>query len=118
MKSAFMRLICRLLIVSMAALPLQTVQAGMIGADQVAAVASAQTDRAAVLSLINRADVAQQLQSLGLDPRTAADRVTAMTDDEVRSLAGKINSLPAGAWSGWTVAVLILIIIVIWYRWR
>lgn len=100
-------------------LPFQAVRAGMIGTDQVAASAgNVAADRATVLAALNRADVAQQLQSMGLNPQTAKNRVAAMTDQEVQALAGKINSLPAGAYSGWAVAVVIAIILVIYYAWR
>jgi len=120
MKFATIRMVCHLLVVSMLLMPFQTIHAGMIGANQAAAAASAQADRASVLNLMNRSDVASQLQTLGLDPQTAKDRVAAMTDEEVRSLAGNLDSLPAGAWSdGWTWAVAIVIIaVVIWYNWK
>jgi len=111
-------MICRFLVVSMMLLPFQTIQAGMIGTDQIASAASAQTDRAAVLSLMSRADVASQLQTLGLDPKVAKDRVAAMTDEEVRSLAGKLDSLPAGATSGWVWVAVIIIAVVIWFAWK
>lgn len=115
MKSGAIRFICRMLIVSLTMLPFQTVWAGMIGADQVVAGAGAQADRQAVLSLVTRSDIANQLQSLGVDLKTANDRVAAMTDEEVRSLAGKLNSLPAGAADGWVWAAVILIGVAIWY---
>ncbi|MDO8595902.1 MAG: PA2779 family protein, partial [Sulfuricaulis sp.] len=118
MKSATMRMICRILIVSLMLLPFQAVQAGMIGTDRVAALASAQADRATVLSFASRSDVAGQLQGLGLDPANAKDRVAAMTDQEVRSLAGNLNSLPAGADSGLTWAVVIVLAIVLYFYWR
>jgi hypothetical protein len=38
-----------------------------------------------------------QLQSLGLTPQAAKDRVAALTDAEVAKLAGQIQALPAGA---------------------
>src|SRR5439155_17050187 len=47
-------------------------------------------------NFLSRSDVANQLQSLGIDPSTANDRVAAMTDQEVQSLAGRINAMPAG----------------------
>ena len=118
MKFAATRMICRFLVVSMMLLPFQTIQAGMIGTDQIASVASAQTDRAAVLNLMSRSDVASQLQTLGLDPKVAKDRVAAMTDEEVRSLAGKLDSIPAGASNGWVWAAVIVIAIVIWFAWK
>jgi hypothetical protein len=116
MKFAAIRMVCRFLVLSMMLLPFQTIQAGMIGTDQMASVASAQTDRASVLNLLSRSDVASQLQVLGLDPKVAKDRVAAMTDEEVRSLAGQLSSLPAGASSdAWWIAAVIIIGVVIWW---
>jgi hypothetical protein len=108
--------ICRLLIVLMAWTPYQIAQAGMIGTDQVVASAS-QADRGAVLNFVSRSDVSSQLQALGLDPASAKDRVAAMTDDEVRSIAGKIQAMPAGA-DGTGLILLIIIIALIWWAWK
>ena len=116
MKSVWARTICRLLIVLMVWTPYQMAQAGMIGTDQ-AAAASSQADRGAVLSFVSRADVASQLQSMGLDAATAKDRVAAMTDAEVAYLAGRIEQLPAGADTA-GVILLIVIIAVIWWVWK
>lgn len=116
MKSAWAKTICRLLVVLMVWTPYQMAQAAMIGTDQVASTSS-QQDRSAVLSFVTRADVAGQLQVLGLDAATAKDRVAAMTDNEVGYLAGQINSLPAGADTA-GVILLILIIAAIWWVWK
>jgi len=116
MNSAWAKTICRLLIVLMVWTPYQMAQAGMIGTDQVATT-SLQADRDAVLSFVTRADVAGQLQALGLDAATAKDRVAAMTDSEVSYLAGQIHSLPAGADTA-GVILLILIIAAIWWVWK
>ena len=109
-------MICRLLIVMMAWTPYQIAQAGMIGTDQVVA-SSSQADRSTVLNFVNRADVSGQLQSFGIDASTAKDRVAAMTDEELRTIAGRINSMPAGA-DGAGLLVLIIIIAVIWWVWK
>ena len=116
MKSAWARTICRLLVVLMIWTPYQIAQAGIIGTDQ-ATITTAQADRSAVLGFVTRADVAGQLQALGLDAATAKDRVAAMTDGEVSYLAGQINSLPAGADTA-GVILLILIIAAIWWVWK
>ena len=116
MKSAWARTLCRLLIVLMVWTPYQVAQAGMIGTDP-ASAASSRAERAAVLSFVARADVARQLQSMGLDPATAKDRVAAMTDGEVAYLAGKIERLPAGGDTA-GVILLILIIAAIWWVWK
>ena len=119
MKSAFLKMICRLLIVSLAAMPFSAVQAGMIDTDRAAAVTSAQADRAAVMAVVNRAEVQQQLAARGIDPASAADRVSALTDSEVRSLASQLDTAPAGARNnGWGWAAVIIIGIIIWYNWK
>ena len=116
MKSAWAKTICRLLAVLMIWTPYQVAQAGMIGTDQVA-TSSSQLDRSAVLSFVSRADVANQLQAMGLDATTAKDRVAAMSDAEVSYLATRINSLPAGADTA-GVLLLILVIAAIWWVWK
>jgi hypothetical protein len=78
---------------------------------------STQADRSAVLGFVSRADVAGQLQAMGLDAATAKDRVAAMSDTEVSYLANRINSLPAGADTA-GVLILILIIAAIWWVWK
>ena len=107
--------ICRLLIVLMAWAPYQIAQAGMITTDKVVASTS-QADRAAVASFVSRADVASQLQSFGIDASSARDRVAAMTDEELRYVAGRIDSMPAGA-NGAGLVIVILLIVVVWWAW-
>jgi Family of unknown function (DUF6627) len=123
MKSVWARTLCRLLIVLMVWTPYQLAQAGMVGTDQVATPSAevertaVLSDREAVLSFVTRADVAGQLESLGLDPASAKDRVAAMTDGEVSYLAGRIERLPAGGESA-GIIVVILIIAAIWWVWK
>jgi hypothetical protein len=111
--NTFARLISRLLIVCLIGLPFQ-VQAGMIGTDTVVSAAQAQVARDAVATFMSRSDVAQQLQSMGLTPQAAKDRVAALTDVEVAKLAGQIQSMPAGA-DGTALVLLILLGVLIWW---
>ena len=120
MKSVWAKIFCRLLVALMIWTPYQIATAGMIGTDQVV-TASTQVDRDAVLGFVNRGDVARQLQSLGIDPKTAGDRIAALSDSEVQSLSGKIQSIPAGADTGDTVVALLIIaaiVVVVWYLWK
>ena len=113
------KIISRLLIALMIWTPYQIATAGMIGTDQVVASTS-QADRTTVLNFLNRSDVASQLQSLGVDPGATKDRVAAMTDQEVQSLAGRINALPAGGDIS-TAGVLLILILVgaaVWWFWQ
>jgi hypothetical protein len=105
-----------MLVVLMIWTPYQIAQAGMIGTDEV--VQTSQADRGAVLGFVSRADVAGQLQALGLDPATAKDRVAAMTDDEVRYIAGRIDGMPAGASDAGAILLIIVIVAVIWWAWK
>ena len=104
MKAFFCRLISQLLVLSLIVLPFTT-QAAMIGTGDVIASAQGQSARDKVRDFMARAEVRQQLQSYGLNPDTAKDRVNALTDEEVQHLAGKIDSLPAGAISGVEVEI-------------
>jgi predicted kinase len=103
------RTLCRFLILLMAWTPFHLAHAGIISTDQ--AVYSAQTERSAVLNLINRSDVAAKLQSLGVDLASAKDRVAAMTDEEVRTLTANLHAAPAG---GDGIVVLILVGVILW----
>jgi hypothetical protein len=110
----FYRLVARVLIVSIAWTPF-SLQAAMIGTDQVVTGAVDQATRDKVLNFVQRADVVKQLETLGLSPATAKERVNAMTQDELNRVAGQIDSLPAGADStGWIIAAVVIGII-IWY---
>ena len=111
-----MKMICRMLVVSLLFFSFQT-SAGMIGTDQVVA-ATQQSDRAHINSVLDRAEIASQLQSLGVDLNAAKARVAAMTDDEARSLAGKLDTLPAGASDdGWVIAAVVVVAVLLWWWW-
>ena len=116
MKSTATRIICRLLIALTIWTPFQVAQAGMIGTETVVSTVS-QVDRAALVQLLTRSDVASQLQSFGIDAATAKDRVAALTDQEVQSLTGQINSLPAGA-DGAGLLLLVIVVLAVWWLWK
>lgn len=111
--------IVRLLIALMIWMPYQIATAGMIGADQVTAT-SPQADRTTVLNFLSRSDVANKLQTMGIDPSTAKDRVGAMSDQEVQSLAGRISAMPAAGDMSTGAAILLIVIIAaaVWWFWQ
>jgi hypothetical protein len=120
MNNSTLKIISRILIALMMLLPFQTAQAGMVRTDQVISAASVKNDRSTVPAPLLRSEVTSQLQSMGIDLQTAQDRVAAMTDQEVRTLAGEIDSLPAGATthSAWAWFAAILIGAFIIYKWK
>jgi hypothetical protein len=109
MKSMFARFVCRMLAASMIVLPFHA-QAGLIGTDQ--AASPAQT-RAALAAVIDRSEMAGQLQAFGLSPQEAKARVAALTDAEVAALAGRVDALPSGGFSG--LLPILVVLILIWY---
>jgi hypothetical protein len=113
MSTSIVRHICRLLVVCLIGLPFQ-VNAGLIGTDQAVTAAQAQAARTTVLSQIDRAEVAAHLQSLGISAQNAHDRVAGLTDIEVVSLAGQIDSLPAGA-SSQALLVAVVLGLLLWW---
>jgi tRNA-dihydrouridine synthase len=116
MKNIFARYICRLLIVCMGAFPFGT-YAGMVGTNEVVAAVQAQGARDKLRDFVGRSEMRNQLQNLGISPNAAQARVSAMTDAEVASIVGHIDSLPAGGTSGWAIAAVLLVIGLIWYYW-
>jgi len=73
------------------ALPQSPSYAGLIPTE-----AGAPNARERVLALVERPEVAQQLEKMGIPPREAEARVAAMSEAEVASLAGTLDALPAG----------------------
>ena len=107
--------LCRLLIALVAWAPFHMANAAMIGTGQVTASA-AQQDRARVLGMLERSEVAAQLQAAGVDAAQAKDRIQAMSDEEVGALAQHIDTLPAGGLHGaGSILVIAIIAGVVWW---
>lgn len=113
---SFYKLVSQVLIVCMVWTPF-SIQAGMIGTDQVVASAQDQMNRDKVLNFVTRGDVVKQFESFGISASSAKERVNAMTNEEIGKVAGKLDSLPAGADSGGWVAAILIIGIIVWYVW-
>jgi hypothetical protein len=107
MTSTLARLVCRILVVCMAALPFQA-QAVLVGTGDAAAA------RTTVNAFIDRAEVAARLQSLGVSPQAAKERVAGLTDAEAASLAARIDQLPAGAWAGAGLGLILVFAFLLW----
>ena len=114
------KLISQLLIVSMVLLPFSA-NAGMIATDQAVTSAVEQANRDKVSEFVSRGEVVKQFEAMGLTAATAQERVSAMTQEEINRIAGKIDTLPAGADSGngwWIAAGVILIGLIIWLTYK
>jgi hypothetical protein len=109
MNAAFVRSISRLLIACLAWLPVQS-QAGMIGTAESVAVAGAPADAATAA----RSSLVAALQEYGLATEQARSRVAALTDAEARTLAGRVENAPAGAFGGQMIGVFLVIAFLFW----
>ena len=73
-------------------------------------------DRAKVKAMLERPEVVREMHEMGIPPEKAAARVDAMTDAEVRQLAGRLNALPAGgalSTQDWLIIIVIILLIII-----
>src|SRR5258708_602780 len=113
MKKFFLGFVFRFLVVRLVALAYAAATpAAPIGVDQ-ALAAQRQAEREKLHGLLARAEVQRGLAAYGISAAAAAGRVNALTDDEVQQLAGRIDSLPAGADVSVSVLLLILILILL-----
>jgi hypothetical protein len=90
-----------------------TATAGVIGPAQYLPKQERAGQIARMDTLLARADVAQQLQRLGVNPADASERVRLLTDDELRSLTERLDSLPAGGDSLLAVIGIVFIVLLI-----
>jgi hypothetical protein len=85
------------------ALAMPQAYAGMISAD---------VERERVKTMLERPELAAQLEKMGLAPQQARERVDAMTPSEVGELAGRLDAAVAGGQSA-TRDVLLVILVVL-----
>jgi hypothetical protein len=94
-------------------------KAELIGTQQLTAqAASAQgitltQDRQTLDHFMARAAVQQKLEQMGLSQDVTQQRLAALSNAEVASLAGKINSLPAAGGLGFQEMVIILLVAIL-----
>ena len=71
-------------------------------------------ERERVKAMLERPELAQELQKMGIAPDEARARVDAMTPAEVAQVAGRLDSLPAGgAMSNRDLLLVILLIVLL-----
>ena len=92
------------------------VAADIVGTDSAIAEQTNLMNRDALIEELNREDVRDQLERMGVNADEAVDRVAAMTDSEVAMLTAGLAEAPAGAGVGIVAAVLIVILVVILLR--
>ncbi|TCO74477.1 DUF6627 family protein [Chromatocurvus halotolerans] len=103
--------------VAMLAVAPSTLHAGMVGTSTLLAVERAQVGHvlppAATVSTIERAQLRNQLEGLGVNPVLAAERVASMTDSQLRQLSVGLQEMPAGGGALGVVATVLVIILLL-----
>ncbi len=94
-------------------LSLPTAHAGMVTTESVLNAEQAPQNRARVRDFMQRDDVRAYLEHQGVAPSDALARVDRLTDDEVASIAGRIDQLPAGASLGGDLLGVALVVFII-----
>ena len=92
-----------------AALIMPQARAGMISTETV----EAQDERERVKAILERPELAKGLEKMGIAPKEALSRVDAMSDAEVRQLAGRLDSALAGGQISNESLLLIIIIVLL-----
>jgi hypothetical protein len=88
-------------------------QAGIIGTLQAVESYNRATDLGTINSALAREQVRAQFATLGVDPAQIETRVAAMTDAELRSLAGQMQDLPAGSDALAVIGILFLVLLIL-----
>ncbi len=112
LKQQLKRFISLLLVAAMIGGQAMPLQAAMIGTDTLLQQEQAQFDREQLVQLLDRDEMQQQLQAMGVDKEDARQRVAQMTDSEVQQLNAQLAELPAGG-DALGLIVLVLLVFVI-----
>jgi hypothetical protein len=93
---------------------IQTVQAAMISAEQVAestVTNEGNQNRTLIVAALSREDVQAALIARGIDPAQAKDRVAALSDEEASMVASQLDTAPAGGIIGAIVLVFLVLLL-------
>ncbi len=103
-----------LLSVSLVSLGLQApAAAGVVGTADAIALARQQNDLIVVRDALARADVRDQMLTLGVDPAEVEGRLGALTAPELATLAGNIREAPAGGDSALAIIGIVFLVLLV-----
>ena len=88
-------------------------RAELIGTLQAVEASTRAQDLATVNSALARDQVRAQFVALGVDPSQVETRVAALTDSELRTLAGKVAEAPAGADALAVIGIVFVVLLIL-----
>jgi len=71
-------------------------QAALVGTSQIIDQGDQQIDRDRLRAFLDRAEVRDQLEALGVDSDIAKARIDSLTNEEVAAIVDRLDQLPAG----------------------
>ena len=71
-------------------------QAGLVGTSQILDQDNHEVDRDRLRAFLDRAEVRDQLEALGVDRDIARARIDSLTNEEVADIVNRLDQLPAG----------------------
>ena len=77
------------------------------------APSQAEADRAKLQQFLDRANVKEKLQAMGVSGLNARDRVASLSEQEVHALAQRIDTMPAGGSLSQSDLILILLVAIL-----
>jgi diacylglycerol kinase len=88
-------------------------QAELVTTLQAVEASSRAQDMAAVNAALAREEVRAQFEALGVEPAQIEARVAALTDAELRTLAGQMADMPAGADALAVIGIVFLVLLIL-----
>jgi hypothetical protein len=88
-------------------------QAELVTTLQAVEASTRTQDLAAVNAALAREEVRAQFEALGVEPAQVESRVAALTDSELRTLAGQMAEMPAGADALAVIGIVFLILLIL-----
>jgi len=88
-------------------------QAALVGTLQAVESGTRSLDLAKVNAALAREQVREQMVALGVDPTVVDARVARLTDSELRSLAERMDQMPAGGDALAVIGIVFLVLIIL-----
>ncbi len=88
-------------------------KAEIVDTQDLAAQSQTEQDQAKVRSFLERANVKEKLEAMGVKGLVAQDRVASLSEQEVHALAERIDAMPAGGTLSQTDMIFILLIAIL-----
>jgi hypothetical protein len=88
-------------------------QAGLVTTLEAAAATTRTQDLATVNAALAREEVRAQFEALGVAPAQVESRIASLTDAELRTLAGQMADLPAGADALAVIGIVFLVLLIL-----